>query len=73
MLKSELIVENKRLQQAVDYLQGQMRVIPQSRFDKYRNASDTNETLHYRKAVQEVDRLCVSAVEVSNDILLGTE
>lgn len=68
---TEMKEENKRLKAAVDYLQFQMRVIVQSRFDKYRNAKDTNETMAYRKAVNEIDNRVNSANCVSQEILDG--
>lgn len=65
----ELREENKRLKAAVDYLQFQMRVTVQSRFDKYRNAKDTNSTLAYRKCAQEMDTLLNGVISVSQEIL----
>lgn len=72
MTKRELIEENERLRATVDYLRDQMRLIPHSRFEKYRNASDTNETLAYRKCAQEVDRLCLGALWHATELQDGT-
>jgi len=69
----ELQEENERLRATVEYLRLQMRLIPQSRFDKYRNASDTDSTLAYGKCAQEVDRLCRAALQNAFDIQAGTE
>jgi len=71
MLKSELIEENKRLHDTVDYLRSQLRLIPHSRFEKYRHAKDTNETLAYRKCAQEVDSRCLAALSHATDIQDG--
>lgn len=61
--------ENKRLKAAVDYLQFQMRVTVQSRFDKYRNAKDSESTMGYRKCAQEIDTRLNSVICVSQEIL----
>lgn len=67
----ELRQENERLKNALDYVLYQLRVIPQSRFDKYRGAKDNNSTLAYRKCAQEIDTLCLGATVVSQEILDG--
>lgn len=60
--------ENEALKEALEAALLALRTIPQSRLDKYRNASDSDSTLAYRKAVQEVDRLALAAREE----ILGT-
>ncbi len=67
----ELRQENERLKEALDYLQFQMRVIPQSRFDKYRNANDTVGPQAYRKCAGEVALRMDGAICVSQEILDG--
>lgn len=68
---TKLKKENKLLRETVDYLRDQLRLIPHSRLEKYRNASDSDSTLAYRKCAQEVDRLCLSAIYTSQDMLNG--
>lgn len=63
--------ENALLLENVDYLRSQLRLIPQSRFDKYRNAKDDESTLAYRKCAQEVDTLALAAIATSLDMLNG--
>jgi len=65
----ELRDENKALKEALAYLQHQMRVVGQTRFDKYRNAKDTESTMSYRKCASEVSLRVDSAICVSNEIL----
>jgi len=67
----ELRDENIRLKQALDYLQFQMRVVIQSRFDKYRDAKDTDHSMAYRKAVQEIDLRLRNANDGVREILDG--
>lgn len=67
----ELRQENERLKKALDYMQFQMRVTIQSRFDKYRNAKDTESTMAYRKCAGEIDLRLGSIIMVSQDILSG--
>jgi predicted ATPase len=61
--------ENKALNEALDFLQFQMRVIVQSRFDKYVNAKDSESTMAYRKAVGEIDLRLQNANETVQEIL----
>lgn len=63
--------ENKRLKAAVDYLRFQMRVTVQSRFDKYRNANDTEGPMAYRKCAGEIGLRLIEAGNVSQEILDG--
>ena len=63
--------ENKLLRLTVEYLRDQLRLIPHSRLDKYANEPDTDTTIAYRKCAQEVDRLALSAIWVSQDMLNG--
>ena len=65
----ELKEENKALKEALDYLLFQMRVVVQSRFDKYRNAKDTEHSMAYRKAVQEIDLRLGDANDTVQEIL----
>jgi hypothetical protein len=67
----ELKNENARLKAALEYLKSQMRLIPHSRFEKYRNAKDTESTMAYRKCAQEVDRLSLAALHNVQDIIEG--
>ena len=67
----ELKQENERLKAALAYTQFQMRVIIQSRFDKYRNAKDTESTMAYRKAVHEIEDRLNGTTCVSQEILDG--
>jgi len=53
--------ENAALREALDTALAALRNIPQSRFDKYAGAEDDDNTLGYRTAVQEVDRLALAA------------
>jgi len=65
----ELKEENRKLKAALDYLQFQMRVIVQSRFDKYENAKASPSTMAYRKCANEVSNRVDSAICVSQEIL----
>jgi len=68
---TKLKIENKLLRETVQYLRDQLRLIPQSRLDKYATANDDESTLAYRKCAQEVDRLSIAAIYTSNDMLNG--
>lgn len=67
----ELRQENERLKAALAYTQFQMRVIIQSRYDKYRNAKDSESTMAYRKAVKEIEDRLNGTVYLSQEILDG--
>jgi len=67
----ELRQENERLKNALEYLKFQLRIIPQSRLDKYANAGDGQSAMAYRKCAQEVDTRCLGAICVSQEILDG--
>ena len=60
---TKLKKENARLQAALDEAISALRCVPQSRFDKYKNEILDDSTLAYRKAVQEVDRLNLEAID----------
>jgi hypothetical protein len=53
--------ENAALREALDTALLALRTIPQGRLDKYAGAVDDDNTLGYRTAVQEVDRLALAA------------
>lgn len=65
----ELREDNRKLKASLAYLRFQMRVIVQSRFDKYRNAKDSETTMAYRKCATEIDNRVNSAICVSQEIL----
>jgi hypothetical protein len=65
----QLKQENKALREALDSALLAMRTIPQSRFDKYRNAGESDSAMAYRKAVEEVDRLCLATIQNIHDRL----
>ena len=62
--------ENKRLLATVEFLRLQLRIIPQSRFEKYKNVA-YGDAIDYRKAVQEIDRLNRVAIGESYEIEEG--
>jgi hypothetical protein len=58
----QLKAENAALRVALRKACMALRSIPQSRFDKYVGADNSDSSLGYRKAVQEVDRLNLAAI-----------
>lgn len=66
-----LKAENAALREALEAALLALRTIPQSRWDKYKTAGDSEHAMAYRKAVAEVDRLGLSAISRIHDRLLG--
>jgi len=63
---TKLKAENEALKAALDAATLALRVIPQSRLDKYQHVPDTNEVLAYRKAVYEIDLLAQAKIAEIN-------
>jgi len=67
----ELKEENARLKEALEIATQALRLIPQGRFDKYRYAKDTEHSMAYRKAVQEIDLRNLEALARISDALVN--
>jgi hypothetical protein len=64
-----LEAENIQLRGALEYLKLQMRLIPQSRLDKWSSGvNDTTAALWYRTATYEIDRLNLAAIQHVNEM-----